>query len=345
MKSFVSRLTLAALAASTASLCLLASSPARAWGTEGHRITGYIADSMLTPRARLIANQLLDGESLADASNYMDIYREALKREIPGSDRWHFNNRQVCEDAPLVCPDGNCASAQIPRQYAILADTTKSKSERQQALRFLIHLVGDIHQPLHAADDNDLGGNRKAVFMPGANFPRNLHAVWDSDILKVAFRGRSETDVARDLINAHQKKFRGWMRGNVTDWMNESYGLAKRLVYGQIPSFACGELDGKKTGLLDGKLWPEEPQMLKEEYVRGATGVIPVLIAQAGARLGGMLNQALDPREIVIPREPSTATKDTTTPAARDAKSDKAPPKPVPTSEASEKTEAPKKAD
>jgi hypothetical protein len=294
--------TLSCAFAFTLALMLTHARDAHAWGSEGHRVTGHIAETMLTPKARLTVNSLLDGGSLAEASVYMDVYREALKREIPGSERWHFNNRNVCEEAPLVCPDGNCASAQIPKQFAILADTTKTKVERQQALRFLVHMVGDIHQPLHTSDDNDLGGNRKAVFMPKSDFPRNLHAVWDSDIVKVAFRNRSETEVARDLINAHKKNFRAWMRGDVSDWMNASYGQSKRLVYGKLPVFKCGEIDGKKTGTYEGKPWPEAPYELPEEYVTGASAVVPVLIAQAGARIGGMLNAALDPRG--IPRFP-----------------------------------------
>jgi S1/P1 Nuclease len=285
---------------------LVTSTGVFAWGSEGHRVSGLIAESMLTPRARLTVSTLLDGGSLADASVFMDVYREALKLEVPGSERWHFNNRAVCEDAPLVCPDGNCASAQIPRQFAILSDTSKTKVERQQALRFLVHMVGDIHQPLHTADDSDLGGNRKPVFMPMSNFPRNLHSVWDSDIVKVAFRGRSETEVARDLINEHQKSFREWMRGDVKDWMSASYGLAKRLVYGQLPVFQCVEKDGKKSGTYNGMPWPEMPYELPQDYVKGAAGVVPVLIAQSGARIGGMLNAALDPRGVPVFGTPFT---------------------------------------
>ncbi len=280
------------------------------WGSEGHRITGYMAQEMLTPKARLIATQLLDGGDLADASVYMDVYREALKTEVPGSERWHYNNRPVCDDASTnACADGNCASVQIPRQYAILADTTKTKVERQQALRFLVHMVGDIHQPLHAADDNDLGGNRKQVFMPGAMFPRNLHAVWDSDFVKLATRGRAEPEVAKDLIKSFQKNFTTWLRGDVNLWMNASYDHAKRIVYGRLPVFSCGEIDGKKAGLFEGKPWPETAYNLPLEYSKGATGIMPFLLAQAGSRIGGMLNRALDPI-YVPPSETSAPTLD-----------------------------------
>ena len=267
------------------------------WGNEVHRITGLMAQEMLTPRARIAVNQLLDGGDLADASLYMDIYREALKREMPGSDRWHYDNRPICgEPAALVtyCPDGNCASVQVQRWFGVLADTSRTKEERQQALRFLVHLVADLQQPLHAADDNDSGGSSKIMLMPDAFRPLNLHLVWDVDLPKIATRGLSEPQVAKDLIANHKGKFAAWMRGTPIVWAAQSYGIASRLAYGKLPGFSCGVIDGKATGLLDGKPWTDEPLKLPREYVEGATGIIPILIAQAGARIGGMLNAALD---------------------------------------------------
>jgi len=267
------------------------------WGNDVHRITGLMAQEMLTPRARIAVNQLLDGGDLADASLYMDIYREALKREMPGSERWHYDNRPICgEPAALVtyCPDGNCASAQVTRWFDVLADTSRSKEERQQALRFLVHIVADLHQPLHTADDNDAGGSAKMMLMPGALMPRNLHLVWDVDLPKIATRGLSDLQVAKDLFANHKGKFAEWMRGTPGLWAAQSYGIASRLAYGKLPGFSCGVMDGKATGLLDGKPWTDEPLKLPRDYVEGATGIIPILLAQAGARIAGTLNAALD---------------------------------------------------
>jgi len=268
------------------------------WGNEVHRITGLMAQEMLTPRARIAVNQLLDGGDLADASVYMDIYREALKREVPASERWHYDNRPVCgEPAALgtYCPEGNCASRQVPRWFNVLADTSRSKEEQRQALRFLVHIVADLHQPLHAADDNDSGGSAKIMLMPGANAPRNLHLVWDVELPKISTRGLSELQVAKDLIANHQSKFAEWMGGDAVLWTAQSHGIARRLAYGKLPGFSCGVLDGKPAGLRDGKPWTDEPLPLPRDYVEGATGIIPILVAQAGARIGGLLNAALDP--------------------------------------------------
>jgi len=280
------------------------------WGAEGHRVTALMADDMLTPKTRIQVNQLLDGGTLVDAVLFPDIYREALKREVPGSDKWHYDNIPVCGQlAEKYCEDGNCASAQIPKQFAILADNTKTKEDRARALKFLIHLVGDIHQPLHASDDYDLGGGRKTIYLPNGTVPRNLHIAWDVDLVKLLIRGMSESDFAKQLTKDHRKDFSRWMRGSPVSWIMDSHGISKRLAYGKLPGFTCGEADtnGKQMGLYEGKPWGDTAVMLTDDYVKGAAGVLPVLIARAGARIGGLLNSALDP-EGAMPRQSSTKT-------------------------------------
>ncbi len=293
------------LLAITLSLC---TTLALGWGAEGHRVTGLMADDMLTPKARIAVGQLLDGGALVDAVLFADIYREVLKREVPGSDKWHYDNIPVCGKlAEKYCEDGHCASAQIPKQFAILADKSKTKDERALALKFLIHMVGDIHQPLHAADDYDLGGGRKTIFMPSGTVPRNLHIAWDVDLVKLLIRGMSETDFAKQLIKDHQKDFGRWMRGSPVSWIMDSHGISKRLAYGKLPGFTCGEADanGKQMGVYEGKPWGDTAVMLTEDYVKGAVGVLPVLLARAGARMGGLLNSALDP-EGALPQQSKT---------------------------------------
>ena len=311
---------------------------ALAWGNDAHRIMALMAQEMLTPRARIAAADLLDGGTLADASTYMDLYREALKRELPGADTWHFDNRPICGKlATDFCADGNCLSVQVPRLFGVLADQNKAKSERQQALRFLIHLVADIHQPLHASDDNDAGGNRKLVLMPGGKFPINLHLAWDVELPKIAMRGLTEQQVAKDLLANHKRKFADWMKGDVELWVAHSYGIGKRLAYGKLPGFSCGEIDGIATGLRNGKAWNDDVMTLPREYVEGAIGIIPLLLAQAGARIGGLLNAALDPEGSkavpttaapVIPSAPKPAEPPTT--SLQDALSRKATPPAAP---------------
>jgi hypothetical protein len=274
---------------------------ALAWSNEAHRITALMAQDMLTPKARATVADLLDGGNLADASTFMDLYREALKRELPGSDQWHYDNPQVCAPPGVAnayadyCPDGNCASAQVSRWLTALADTKNTKEQRALALRLLIHIIADLHQPMHAANDNDLGGTKKIMQMPAAKLPQNLHLVWDVDLPKIAMRGLTEQQVAKDLLANHKNKFPQWLKGDAVQWVAQSYGIARRLAYGKLPGFSCGEIDGKPTGLRDGKPWTDEPVALQRDYIEGAVGIIPILLAQSGARIGGALNAALDP--------------------------------------------------
>jgi hypothetical protein len=319
---------------------LLHTSPLFAWGYEGHRITALMAQEILTKRAKAEVQIILEGGSLVDAAVYPDVFREALKREVPGSDKWHYDNRQVCRDSARgvdYCQDGNCASVQIPRLFSILADKSRSNADRQMALRFLVHIVGDIHQPLHASDDDDWGGNKKIVLLPGETpvpaggdqRPRNLHLTWDVDFVKRAMSGLAEDQVAKYLVDNNWKKFPEWMRGDGDVWMAESFGLARRLVYGKLEGFACAEVDGKKIGTLNGKAWTDAPFQLSESYVSGAVAIVPPLLARAGARIGGLLNAALDPLPpgVKIPPPPKSAESEgKAAPAAASAPTTPAPP-------------------
>lgn len=278
-------------------LIMTAPTAAFAWGAEGHRVTGLVAADLLTPKARLRMNQLMPGADLADIALYMDINRRELTEQIPGSDKWHYDNQPVCKIKPYAeyCAGGNCASAQIPVYFKVLGNTAATQEARVQALRFLVHMVGDIHQPLHAADDDDLGGNLKFVLVPGNDMQRRLHSVWDSDLVKLAIRGQSEADYARSLLTRYrEKEIPQWQQVNgvavgtaiaVSAWMDESYELSKNITYAKLPQFACG------------KDWPSSltaPVMLPQTYMDAAGEVIGPQLAKAGARIASLINLALD---------------------------------------------------
>ena len=257
-----------------------------AWGNEGHRVTGLVANELLTAKARIRLNQLVPGFNLGDFANQMDVYRAALSLEIPGSDKWHFDNQPVCATKSYAeyCPNDNCASAKIPVYFKVLSDTRATSEARAQAAMFLVHMVGDFHHPLHAADDADLGGNQKNVLLPNAEIPRNLHRIWDSDLPKLALRGISEADYAKQLVNRYRDNEIGaWQKGEVRDWMNESHAISHRVTYANLPEYACGIP------------WPIEKVVnLPQSYVDAAQQVIPAQLAKAGARIAWLLNRALE---------------------------------------------------
>lgn len=166
--------------------------PAYAWGPQGHRLVGAIAEAELSPHARAEVARLLRGEpepTLAGVSNWADDLREHDPDLGRRSARWHYVN--LAEDgcayvATSHCPDGDCVIEAIRRQEALLADRRQPDAVRAQALKFLVHFVGDIHQPLHAGYAKDRGGNTHQVQVGGSG--SNLHRVWDGDIVTAATR-------------------------------------------------------------------------------------------------------------------------------------------------------------
>jgi hypothetical protein len=165
--------------------------PARAWGRDGHQIVAALAQSLLTPRARAEADALpavVGGESFVAASNWPD----RIRRERPETARWHFVDIEVGSgpyDEARDCPHRAWATAKIEDFRAELADARLDPERRGEALRWLIHMVGDVHQPLHAADRHDRGGNDLKVSVSGASgrsSETNLHRFWDVDLVQMA---------------------------------------------------------------------------------------------------------------------------------------------------------------
>jgi len=177
--------------------------PALAWGPEGHRIVGDLAQRELSPAARAQVADLLRDESeptLAGVANWADALRQNDPQRFKQTQRWHYVNfpRDDCNyQPPRNCPDGDCVIAAIDAQRLVLADPGQSRQARIDALKFLVHFVGDVHQPMHAGYADDRGGNRYQISLRTGVQPEayardkyvdgvqgsNLHAVWDYYIL------------------------------------------------------------------------------------------------------------------------------------------------------------------
>jgi hypothetical protein len=272
----------------------LASAAARGWGEDGHRIIGAIADLHLSAQAarevaRLLRNdRLASGErsgrtTLAEIAYWADEIRDYRWGKAKG--RWHFEDIPVCGAAdPLkICPRGHCASEQIVRHLEILSDRQAQLRHRNEALKWLAHLVGDIHQPLHAADHDDRGGNRIEVSFFGErdNAPYgtiNLHSVWDVHLVKRLIGERGEAPFY--AINGSDKT--SWERGTLAQWMAESHRLARSAVYRRLPGgFTCG-------------VQPAGIVAIDERYTGRASPVVEMQIRKAGIRLARLINEALD---------------------------------------------------
>ncbi|MBI3296722.1 MAG: S1/P1 nuclease [Elusimicrobia bacterium] len=199
-----------AKAAALAGLCLLScAASSRAWGPLGHKAVASVAESLMSDQARENVAELLGGgSSLADISNCADtvLYTKdpvscagftldpaAFTQTKP----WHYINIPIAttdlSDMTALCKNGqDCVTAQIRAQTLILKDPSPHVTmlQRQAALMLLVHCMGDVHQPFHAIDDADWGGNAKKLVFQGAL--KNLHMLWDDLIMKEDWREQAK---------------------------------------------------------------------------------------------------------------------------------------------------------
>lgn len=244
-----------------------------AWGHIGHRTVGLIAAQYLTPKAQQeIAKLLQPGETLASISTYADEIRNAR----PDTRRFHYVNIPLLASEYVPTRDcrssdeGDCIIAALERFRLELANVKETRERRAFALKFIVHLVGDLHQPLHCGDNDDRGGNDVKVtwFGPAERQP-NLHGVWDYAIIERD--GRSDTSWARDLTaNLSVTEIQKLQEGTVTQWALESQRAAKDFVY-KIPA----------------------SHQLGQAYYEKSLPVVEERLRKAGLRLARVLNEAL----------------------------------------------------
>jgi hypothetical protein len=294
---------LVALGAMVALYCV--TTPVFAWGDEGHEIVGLIAQHYLDPSVATKVNSMLAADTTGLTSNkhidmeatWADHYREHSTANYDQTHFWHFvdleisgppdmmkacNNEPSLNGAPAFPGIANdCVVDKINEFAAELKDSATSPAERLLALQFLLHFVGDLHQPLHSSDDNDAGGNNKKVTAVPA-LPKSagsssgkLHGFWDTQF--VALQGKTETTAANKLIKRITvAKRTQWSKGTASDWAIETYSVAKVNAYGPLPAPGA---DGTYT--------------LPASYVTNAQGVVADQLSKAGVRLAFVLNDAL----------------------------------------------------
>lgn len=261
-------------------LLLGLSAPALAWSKQGHQLVGELAQDDLSPAAKAEVARLLAGEaqpSLAGVATWADEIRSEGTPLGEVSRSWHYINfgRAGCEYAPARdCPGGNCVIAAIHRQRGILADRSQPLEARRNALKLLVHLVGDAHQPLHAGYQDDRGGNEFQLNYRGRGAPEgegtNLHRVWDYWLLRSA-----------GLDNA---SYAGHLRGLPLPADPAADSAAPAAQW----SLESCRLIGSAS------VYPTQ-RKITDDYLDQHRPLAETRLRQAGARLAALINSALDP--------------------------------------------------
>jgi hypothetical protein len=292
----------------------LAALPAFAWGPAGHQVVALIAEQRLSPDVRArITKLLFDGQySMSQISTCADALRAAdrgpLKPEdefcaklvsnnIPsGTGPWHYIDIPVPtteKSLDAFCPDGACVVGKIKAFRETLSNST-SDDDRRTALLFLIHFMGDIHQPLHCAERQcDQGGNQEHVAFHMKGVERGdlrLHGVWDVDLVDKLMQDEKTTDLStlatKLLKKVQESQAAAWVQTSVDEIAWEGYALAEKHAYKGIPA----------QNFCDKSTPPPvaPPFALSSGYEDEGERIVRVQLMKAGVRLAALLQNSLE---------------------------------------------------
>lgn len=278
------------IAAVAAIVALSAGSPAEAWGDRGHRAIADIAWTQLSTVARQQVGDLLQAApelstpacpagSLADAATWADCVRSRYHERYAATATWHYVDVSICRPFELPDdPEATSVVARYERERAILADRRNSRVSRLEALLWVAHLVGDLHQPLHVGDDSDRGGNEVDVYPQSSRYHVNLHAEWDRVLVDDAIRSvpGGVADLAAEAGAESQRQY----GTSPIMWARESWELARRTAY---PARAVGGGCGSASPAVD----------VGSAYRATAIPVVQQQLERAGVRLAVVLNTAM----------------------------------------------------
>lgn len=238
------------------------------WGRVGHHVVGEIAQRHLTERAAAAVHELIGPETLARVSTWADEMRSSPddRDYWRRASVWHYisiNDDETFETARRN-PKGDIMSA-LHRFERVLRDPRAEKSEKAKALKWIVHLIGDLHQPLHVGRREDRGGNDVLVTWFGE--ASNLHRVWDTEM--IGSKSLSFTEYTEFLDHFDEDQIREWQSTPARTWLQESFDL-RRQVY---------EVGDRRLGFAYG--------------FKGAP-IFERRLQQAGIRLAGLLNSIFE---------------------------------------------------
>jgi hypothetical protein len=294
-----------ALALVGLSLAFIVPNRAMAWGDDGHKAIALIAQQCLAPAAKQRIMSMLASDTdpltphdFASEATWADKYRDEDDRKLhyDQTQNWHFVDIEL--DAPDIAaacfgrdplPSGTFASNGPPKACVVykikqfegeLVGNDTDPAERLMALKFILHFMGDMHQPLHSSDNHDRGGNDVKIEVDG--FPHSskdvLHGFWDTQFVDAL--GTPPTNIAATLLmQITPSQAKQWTTGKLDDWATEAFNLSRSDVYGTPP------------------LSKAELQHLHADYVAAAERDVRLQLSRAGVRLAFLLNQDLGPED------------------------------------------------
>jgi len=312
------------LLAGALALLTLTAPPANAWGCKGHQTVALIAEKHLTPEARQLVQQLLGDnpmdpklkrwcgnattDLMVDASTWPDDVRNERK-----NGPWHYIDIPRGKhkgELDGYCGAEGCVTRAIEAQRAILKDKSADPLKRAEAIRYLIHFVGDMHQPLHAITNADNGGNCVPVKyfrhepLPNALHPEredyspNLHQVWDTEIVERDMEISNPLRYGDELDEKFRAENIAWEAAgiHVDNWAWESHERAEHAVYDAFPEKIGIEPDMRLKSCAEnnymGKRMFDKHLAVDEAYQSHAAKAAETALAEAGVRLAMILNEA-----------------------------------------------------
>lgn len=266
--------------------------PAGAYWEYGHQTVAAIAYANVTPRTKAAIRRILAQQALLDTPECpagtieeASVWADCIKplKDANGKSRfgyaysWHYQDADVCAPFDLTpsCKDGNCVSVQIERDVKALRDRRTTPLARVQALAFLIHFVGDLHQPLHAGDRNDKGGNDVKADYGIYGPPRfNLHSIWDGPLPERAIS--APPSLVRRYPPAERTRIGA---GSVADWSREGWQVAYTAYAAALGGDACGTVPARVK--------------MDEATIAKMVPVSRLEVKRGGIRLAKLLDRAL----------------------------------------------------
>jgi len=270
-------------------VCLIAisiASPTCAWWEDGHITASKIAERNLRPEVRKNLEKLLGNISISDPK--ICLFADNVRRnpdfpQYKDSGPWHYVNRPIGEEFSHKkhCLEGKCVVEKLEEFRIVLKDKTRKSEDRLEALIFIVHLVEDMHQPMHCANRYDKGGNDLKVRYPRATEGDrlNMHMVWDGKLVADAMDGLVLGDFVVRLDESMKDEDRKkWKLGTPDEWAAENHKIAAEYAYKAADGTAFA-----KTGVID----------LDNAYVKRNTPIVRMQLQKAGLRLAEVLNECL----------------------------------------------------